>query len=117
MRNQHFAESDGLLPKILEDFHGKDGEQKTASERADDFESDDTISNMAFYGIGQNFLQKIDDDAVELAKNGIAYQVDLSILSKFPTRDQYEQYGAIAYFGEDRTLIQIFVSSMDKIIR
>ena len=92
----HFSE--GRLPEPLELF--------------DDFEKDDTISDMAFYGTGQNFLKKA------TGKEGkIAYEVDTTILSGLETRPGYEMYGANAYFGEDRKLMEIYVSSMGKTIK
>ena len=93
---KHFAE--GRVPEPLENF--------------DDFEKDDTISDMAFYGIGQNFLKKA------TGKEGkIAYEVDTTVLSGLETRSGCEMYGANAFFGEDRKLMEIHVSSMDKIIK
>lgn len=93
---KHFSE--GRLPKALEHFG--------------DFEKDSTISEMAFYGIGQNFLKKA------TGKEGkIAYGVDTTALSGLETRPGYEMYGANAFFGEDRKLIEIYVSSMGKTIK
>jgi len=93
---KHFSE--GRVPEPLENF--------------DDFEKDDTISDMAFYGIGQNFLKKA------TGKEGkIAYEVDTTVLSGLETRSGYEMYGANAFFGEDRKLMEIHVSSMGKIIK
>ena len=93
---KHFSE--GKVPEPLENF--------------DDFEKDDTISDMAFYGIGQNFLKKA------TGKEGkIAYEVDTTVLSGLETRSGYEMYGANAFFGEDRKLMEIHVSSMGKIIK
>ena len=94
---KHFSE--GRVPEPLEHF--------------DDFEKDDTISNMAFYGIGQNFLKKA------TGKEGkIAYEVDCTtVLSGLETRSGYERYGANAFFGEDRKLMEIHVSSMGKTIK
>jgi len=94
---KHFSE--GRVPEPLEHF--------------DDFEKDDTISNMAFYGIGQNFLKKA------TGKGGkIAYEVDTTpILSGLETRSGYEMYGANAFFGEDRKLMEIHVPSMYRIIK
>ena len=61
---------------------------------------------------GQNFLKKA------TGKEGkIAYEVDTTILSGLETRPGYEMYGANAYFGEDRKLMEIYVSSMGKTIK
>ena len=96
LKDKHF--SDRRIPPPLEDFG--------------DYEKDDTISNMAFFGIGQNYLKKA------TGKEGIiAYEVDTTILSKFETRPGYEMYGANAFFGEDKKLLEIYVSSMGKTIK
>ena len=95
--NQHF--SDGRIPEPIESF--------------DDFENDETISHMAFYGIGQNFLKK----AECRGKGKITYEVDTAILSQFETRPGYEMYGATAIFGEDKKLIEIYVCSIKKIVK
>jgi hypothetical protein len=93
---KHFSE--GRVPEPLEHF--------------DDFEKDATISNMAFFGIGQNFLKKA------TGKEGkISYEVDTTVLSGLETRPEYEMYGANAFFGEDRKLMEIYVSSMGKTIK
>ena len=93
---KHF--SDGRVPEPLEHF--------------DDFEKDDTISNIAFFGIGQNYLKKA------TGKEGIiAYEVDTTVLSKFETRPGYEMYGANAFFGKDKKLVEIYVSSIKKTVK
>ena len=93
---KHFSER--RVPEALEHFG--------------DFEKDETISELAFFGIGQNYLKKA------IGKEGIiAYEVDTTVLSKFETRPGYEMYGANAFFGEDKKLVEIYVSSMGKTIK
>ena len=95
--DQHF--SNGIVPEPLENF--------------DDFEKDETISNLAFYGFGQNFLRKTEDNA----GNGAVYEVDTTILSQIETRPGFEMFGANAFFGKDKKLLQIYVSSMGRMIK
>ena len=94
---KHFAE--GRVPEPLENF--------------DDFEKDETVSDIAFYGIGQNFLRKTEDNA----GNGAVYEVDTTILSQIETRSGFEMFGANAFFGKDKKLLQIYVSSMGRMIK
>ena len=62
--------------------------------------------------INPNFLKKA------TGKEGkIAYEVDTTVLGGLETRSGHEMYGANAFFGEDRKLMEIHVSSMDKIIK
>ena len=98
LMDKHF--SNGLVPEPLENF--------------DDFEKDETISNLAFYGFGQNFLRKTEDNA---GNAGAVYEVDTTILSQIETRPGFEMYGAKAFFGEDKKLLQIYVSSLGRMIK
>ena len=83
-----------------------------ALENFDDFEKDETISHMAFYGIGQIYLKKY-----EGTDKRITYDVDTTILGNLQTRPGYETYGANAFFDEEKNLVEIYVSSMGKIVR
>ena len=96
--DQHF--SNGMMPEPLENF--------------DDFEKDETVSDIAFYGFGQNFLRKTEDNA---GNAGAVYEVDTTILSQIETRSGFEMFGANAFFGKDKKLLQIYVSSMGRIIK
>ena len=77
-----------------------------------DFEKDETISEMAFYGIGQNYLKKVSGEGKETI-----YDVDTTILSTLEVREGYEKYGANAFFDEEKKLLEIFVSSLGKTVK
>ena len=48
----------------------------------------------------------------------IIYEVDTTILSQLEiVSEEYEIYGACAFFDEDRKLIEIYLSSGNKIVR
>ena len=81
-------------------------------EHFDDFDKDEAISHIAFYGIGQNYLKKVTEK-----DESIAYDVDVTILSTLETRPGYETYGANAFFDEEKNLLEIYVSSMGKTVK
>ena len=88
------------------------------------------MSNIAFYGIGQIYLKKVEDlekrygnvlncahiDLCANHINEIAYEVDTSVLSTFEVRPGYEMYGANAFFGKDKSLLEIYVCELGKIV-
>ena len=73
-----------------------------------DMGSDETLSHIAFYGIGQVYLQR--------TPGRDTYQVDLTSLSSMEPREGYEKPGAKAVFSGDGTPLEIFVSSMDMVV-
>ena len=81
------------------------------NETFEDLSSDEGVSQMAFYGIGQVLLEKCgkeDDDS--------AYQVDLTPLAKLEVRPGHQAYGANAVFDGDGKLGRIYVSALDKTV-
>ena len=76
-----------------------------ANETFEDMESDEGMSKIAFYGIGQVLLKRSRDQG---------YEVDTTALSTLAVRPSYERYGAKATFGENQKLLSIFVSSLNK---
>lgn len=76
------------------------------NEPFDDLVSDESISNIAFYGMGQVLLK--------MSANQDTYEVDSTLLSTLSTRLSYERYGAKAVFGHDMKIIYIFVSSLNR---
>lgn len=70
--------------------------------------SDETLSHIAFYGMGQVYLQR--------TPGRDTYQVDLTSLSSMEPREGYEKPGAKAVFSGDGTPLEIFVSSMDMVV-
>ena len=64
-----------------------------------DIESDETISHIAFYGIGQVYL--------EAGSEEHAYEIDLSSMYNLERREGYDKLGAKAIFDSDRRLIKI----------
>ena len=86
-----------LLPPPNETFHDK--------------LSDEGLMKIAFYGIGQTILKKFTDN------QKITYEVDTTVLSDLETRPEYEMYGANAFFGGDKKILHIFVSSLNKIVK
>ena len=118
-------------PKALFDQHFSGGRTPQALETFDDFESEETMSNIAFYGIGQIYLKKVEDlekrygnvlncahiDLCANHINEIAYEVDTSVLSTFEVRPGYEMYGANAFFGKDKSLLEIYVCELGKIVK
>ena len=84
-----------------------------------DMGSDETLSHIAFYGIGQVYLQRTPGQSAFRAfglSGGDTYQVDLTSLSSMEPREGYEKPGAKAVFSSDGTPLEIFVSSMDMVV-
>jgi len=75
-----------------------------------DIGSDESLTQIAFYGIGQVYLQRTPD------RDRDTYQVDLTSLSSMEPREGYELPGARAVFSSDGTPLEIFVSSMAKVV-
>ena len=115
----------GLLPEPLETF--------------EDMSSDEGISQMAFYGIGQVMLKKSDATAdaeyevrykydrsiqMYLFKEMVKYdtkfipfllpQVDLTALGKLEVKEGFAKYGAKAVFDKERKLLYIYVCTWGK---
>ena len=64
-----------------------------------DIESDETMSHIAFYGLGQVYL-----------KAGVeehTYEVDLSSMYNLERREGYEKLGANAIFDSEGRIIKI----------
>ena len=71
--------------------------------------SDEAISHIAFYGIGQVYLER--------TRGKDTYQVDVTSVSGCDPRPGYERPGAKAVFDSHGTLLEIFVSSLDMIVK
>ena len=64
-----------------------------------DIESDETMSHIAFYGIGQVYLQT--------GKEENTYEVDLSSMRHLERREGYDKLGANAIFDNDMKIMKI----------
>merc|ERR1712027_127858 len=84
----------GLLPEPLETF--------------EDMSSDEGISQMAFFGIGQVMLKKSDATA------DAAYEVDLTALGELEVKEGFAKYGAKAVFDKEKKLLYIYVCTWGK---
>ena len=71
--------------------------------------SDETLSHIAFYGIGQVYLKK--------TPGGDTYEVDVTFVSSMEPREGYEKPGAKAVFSGDGTPLEILVSSTNAIVK
>ena len=72
-----------------------------------------TLSNLAFYGLGQYYLTAARTNGRPL---GAVYEVDLSALSRYAVRPGFEVYGNIAFFNSDRKCCGIHWTSMNRLV-
>ena len=79
------------------------------NETFEDVTSDEAISNIAFYGLGQVLLKRSTTDETN-------YEVDTTALSSLPVRPEYAKLGANAVFSDNAKLLHIFVANLDKIV-
>ena len=73
-----------------------------------DTTSDQAMSLLAFQGLGAHRLERINGDP------DAAYMVDLSWMIAFPVREEFERYGACAFFDHNRQLVRIYTAYNDK---
>ena len=71
--------------------------------------SDEALSHIAFYGIGQVYLERTPGEDT--------YQVDVTSVSGCDTRPGFERPGAKAVFDSHGTLLEIFVYSLDMVVK
>jgi len=69
--------------------------------------SDKAMSLLAFQGLGSHRLERTEDDCA-------TFMVDLSWMVAFPVRDDFERYGACAFFDENRQPVRIYTAHNDK---
>lgn len=78
-----------------------------------DLVSDDAMSLIAFWGLGQLYLTgKPGEDG-----KPAGFEVDLTFLSGLETRPHFERYGAKASFGQDYKIESIYWSHGDETLR
>jgi hypothetical protein len=83
----------------------------------EEFESDESLQNISFFGLGQQYLSTIKSTLREEIKNtGAVFEIDLSFLSKYKTRVPFEKYGCIAYFKINKEPAAIFWSHGQKFV-
>ena len=82
----------------------------------EDLVSDEAMSLVAFYGVGQFYLQSARNPSIT-GVPGAAYEIDLSYLFNYEVREPFEPYGAIAVYGEDEAIIGIFWSLKQEFVK
>ena len=68
-----------------------------------DIESDEALSRIAFYGIGQIYLKAGTEE--------LTYEIDLSFMNGLEPREGYERMGANAVFDNEMNVIKIILPS------
>ena len=96
-----------FLKKITGDFLPTS--DIAGTETITNIQSDEAISHIAFYGIGQVYLER--------TQGKDTYEVDVTSVSGCDPRPGYERPGAKAVFDSHGTLLEIFVSSLDMIVK
>ena len=82
----------------------------------DELSSDNAISLLCFYGLGQMYLT-VARNKVALALPGAAYEVDLSFMNNYETRAPFEKYGAVGVFDAKQVLLGIYWCTKNKMVR
>ena len=80
--------------------------------------SDDSMSLIAFYGMGQVYLKRKTCTASACSlPHANCYEVDCTAMAKLELRSRlYEPYRAKAVFGDGRKLLSIYVSALNKTV-
>lgn len=76
------------------------------NEEVYDIESDEAISQIAFYGIGQVYLKAGNEEQT--------YEIDLSFMYDLEPREGYEKMGANAIFDNEMKVIKIILPSTNE---
>lgn len=66
-----------------------------------DWNSNQTLTNLAFNGLGQYYLQACDKIDLQLFPNS-KYKIDLTSWGKYSVRKGFEGYGIVAYFDQSK---------------
>lgn len=76
-----------------------------------DVTSDDTIAHMCFAGLAGSRVEMVEPGSEPAKTNKTIYfKADFGFMGGLGTREGYEQFGAIAYFGESLDLVKIYWS-------
>ena len=106
----YFDSDDQAILFMMKYYNKKLPDQYTI---INDFESDEFISNLFFYGAGQMHLEYISEINNDIPN--AKYKVDLLYLSKYNVRPTFSKYGNIAYFDINKKLINIWSGHYDKL--
>ena len=71
-----------------------------------DIESDEALSRIAFFGIGQIYLKAGSEEQT--------YEIDLSFMKDLEPREGYERMGAKAIFDNEMNVLKIILPSTDE---
>ena len=71
-----------------------------------DIESDEALSRIAFYGIGQIYLRAGSEKQT--------YEINLSFMKDLEQREGYERMGANAIFDNEMNVLEIILPSTDE---
>ena len=71
-----------------------------------DIESDEALTQIAFYGIGQLYLKAGSEEQT--------YEIDLSFMYDLEPREGYERMGAKAIFDNKTNVLKIILPSTDE---
>jgi len=78
------------------------------------WETEQTFSNLVFYGLGQYYLSAAVKGTGK--PESAVFEVDLSALSAYAVRPGFEAYGAIAYFNSSKKCCGIMWSSKKRLV-
>lgn len=110
---QFFFENEQEARDVVEELIGK--AVPTSEIVFSNWDSNRTISLLAFYGIGQQYLTNVRHPKGKELHDAVT-EIDLSFLYNYKTRANYERYGCVAFFNAEKICLAIYWCLQEKLV-